>query len=238
MTFPIDAYSLRARVYPAIIAVAPTIALILTLTSWTSLQPSQLVVLLAVGVLLYASSEITRSRGKAIEAKVFEATGGKPTVRMLRHRDVTFPAEQKKRYLRIICEQIGRTPPTAQGENDHSQRADECYEACGTWLRENTRDVKKFHVLFEENISYGFRRNLLGVKPIGLSLNIVTVLIAALITYLKLKEDSSYDYATFSLVLIIAAVHAVFFTFIVRMTWVVEAAKSYGRQLILCTEAL
>ena len=46
------------------------------------------------------------------------------------------------------------------------------------WLLNHTRpeDGKKFDLLFKENVAYGFRRNALGVKPIGLIVSIASLL--------------------------------------------------------------
>src|SRR2546426_4811456 len=67
--------------------------------------------------------------------------------------------------------------PTAQQEADDPPAADVVYEACGAFLRDKTRDQKKFPLVFEENCNYGLRRNLWGMKPIGIA--IATLGIAA-----------------------------------------------------------
>ena len=36
------------------------------------------------------------------------------------------------------------------------------------WLINHTTDHERFQLLFKENISYGFRRNALGLKPLAL----------------------------------------------------------------------
>jgi hypothetical protein len=38
-------------------------------------------------------------------------------------------------------------------------------------VREFTRDTKKFNIMFNENVSYGFRRNLSGLKLPGFLLD-------------------------------------------------------------------
>jgi hypothetical protein len=52
-------------------------------------------------------------------------------------------------------------------------------------LRENTRDSEAFKFLFNENISYGYYRNLLGLKPIGIPLNLVSLSSAAAIVHFQ-----------------------------------------------------
>lgn len=45
----------------------------------------------------------------------------------------------------------------------------ELYGSAGDELRRLTRDTKRFPLVFEGNIDYGFRRNLLGLKKFGVS---------------------------------------------------------------------
>lgn len=46
------------------------------------------------------------------------------------------------------------------------------------FLREQTRDPKMFPIVYEENVNYGFRRNLLGLKPTGAAIAVVGSLAA------------------------------------------------------------
>ncbi len=41
------------------------------------------------------------------------------------------------------------------------------------YLRENTRDKEKFGLVYAELIGYGFRRNLWGMKKLGVTLSIM-----------------------------------------------------------------
>ena len=41
------------------------------------------------------------------------------------------------------------------------------YDSAARWLRKATRDRRQFNLVFTENVSYGFRRNLFGVRWIG-----------------------------------------------------------------------
>ncbi|MGX9576965.1 hypothetical protein [Mesorhizobium sp. f-mel] len=71
--------------------------------------------------------------------------------------------------------------PTANDEESNPLKVDGFYERCGNWLRERTLDTTKFEILFEENKTYGFCRNLFGVKLPALTLNMIVVLICLLI---------------------------------------------------------
>jgi hypothetical protein len=88
-----------------------------------------------------------------------------PSVAWLRHRDPRLDGYTKRRYHDFLASKIpGWAAPTADSEAENPSRADEAYASASRWLRENTRDVKKYPRVADENISYGFRRNSLVVE--------------------------------------------------------------------------
>jgi hypothetical protein len=78
--------------------------------------------------------------------------------------------------------------PTAEEERADPEGADRAYESVTAWLRTQTRDTKTFSILFRENISYGFRRNLWGLKPLGVT---IALLAASASTAFMLYRYSS-----------------------------------------------
>lgn len=240
MTIPLpDRYTLWARFIPAAIAGAPAIALALAIVSWDSLNPSQAVAALALGVVLVAFSDMARRLGKRIEPLLEQRQGGKPSTVFLRHRDSFFDAQTKSRFLGFIAKQLGETPPTASDEAADPSAADAFYERACAWLRARTRDTKRFHILFEENVTYGFRRNLLGLKWVALSANLaVVIIIAAVMYWLLPHDDHHYMVRHLVLVLLVALVHAVYVLATITERGAIEAARQYARQLILSTEDL
>lgn len=119
----------------------------------------------------------------------------------------------------------------------HQDVADAFYSQCGVWLRENTRDTKKFPILFGENVTYGFRRNLLGVKALALWLNAIVVIVCAFVLW-----RLSWDFDTplggkATVVLVVAAAHAAYMLLAVNQDAVWDASRTYGRELILSCES-
>jgi hypothetical protein len=115
--------------------------------------------------------------------------------------------------------------------------ADAFYELAGTWLRENTRDTKKFPILFNENVTYGFRRNLLGVKWVALGLDAAVVAICAAVLWYRSPVSMGDETTTRAVVVfIVGAAHALYFLLGVRAQNVMVAARTYARQLILSCE--
>ena len=108
---------------------------------------------------------------------------------------------------------------------------------CGVWLRQNTRDTKKFPILFTENVTYGFRRNLLGVKWLALVLNVLVVAICVVMLWRASWAPETEQSKRTIVVLTVAMAHATYMLLAVRRTVVWDASKAYGRELILSCEA-
>lgn len=232
----IDSYIIRARLFPAILAIAPGIAFALAVLSrdWGGIGLPEILVGTAVAVLFFAFSDLSRRLGRRTERKMFASAGGRPFPTVLRHRDPLIDHRSKARYHAYLASQLGEEAPTVALERERPDEADEFYVLAGNWLREQTRDHSKFKVLFEENVVYGFRRNLLGLKPVGLLVN-------AAVVSASLWRSSSLGWVPtpeIGAVLVVAALHGVFFLVGVSETSVRDASDQYGRQLALACETL
>lgn len=235
----LDAYSLRARLFPAILAAAPAFAALALLISWERVALSNVIATTALVVLVFALAEFARKLGVRIEPNIFAEMGGKPSTVMFRRSDTNIEEPTKDRYRKFIAGKINQPVPTPRQEGANQANADIFYEACGTWLRAQTRDAKKFPMLFGENVGYGFWRNLLGLKWLALVLNLIVVAIAAGLLGYRGALDMDNDLTIRTVVvLIIAVFHALYFGFAVTKNSVKAAARKYSRQLILSTEEL
>lgn len=176
-----DSYHRVARLYPGMLAIAPVL--------WTlaSLDPdlfvgSALKVAVAGSCFLGSLTllaNIARWRGKHVESVLIQKWGGWPTTEILRHRDRTIDSFTKARYhqeLEKIC--VGLKLPSEDQEKQNPSDADARYRSATKCLIEKRRE-DKYHLLHKENALYGFRRNLLGLKPAALViLSVLTSLIA------------------------------------------------------------
>ena len=234
----LDIYNLRARLLPAVIGIAPAIAFAAISISWSEISLPQVIATAAVVVLFVAASDVARRMGRRFERKMFVSTGGRPIMTLLRHADPALEARTKDRYRGYLAKQLGETPPSADEEARDPAAADAFYDRCGVWLREHTRDKAKFRILFEENMTYGFRRNLYGLRWPGLALNalVVAVCLCLLSPYgIWISETTRTEIFA---VLTIAAIHALYFLFFVTRRSVEEASEQYARQLVLSCEGL
>jgi hypothetical protein len=235
----LDAYTLRARLFPAVLAAAPALAALALLISWEKIALSNMIATGALLVLLFALADFARKQGLRVEPGIYAEMGGKPSVTLFRRGDTTIDEGAKDQYRQFMAGKINRPAPTAQQEAADQAAADSWYEQAGIWLRDNTRDAKKFPILWSELVSYGFRRNLLGSKWPALAINIIVVLICAFVLWRRSSLDMGDDLVMRTVVvLIVAAVHAVYIALVVTREGVKEAARRYGRELILSYQTL
>lgn len=234
----LDTYNLRARLLPAVIGIAPAIAFAAISISWSEISLPQVIATAAIAVLFVAASDVARRTGKRLEYKMFASTGGRPIMTLLRHADPALDARTKDRYRDYIAKQLGEAPPSIDEEARDPETADAFYDRCGVWLREHTRDRAKFGILFEENMTYGFRRNLYGLRWPGLALNALVVAVCAYLLSpygIWISETTRTEIFT---VLTIAAIHALYFLLFVTRKSVKEASDQFARQLVLSCEGL
>jgi hypothetical protein len=236
----LDVYTLRARLFPAVIAAAPALAALALLISWQKIALSNMIATGALLVLLFALADFARKQGLRIEPRIYREMGGKPSVTMMRRSgDDTFDECTRERYRAFLASKVKRRAPTAQAEAENQSEADAFYEQCGIWIRDNTRNAGRFPILFNELVTYGFRRNLLGLKWSALTLNLIVVAIScSLLWYRGIWDMTNELTMRTAVVLIVAGVHALYIAFVVTKDGVKEAARKYARELILSCETL
>lgn len=228
---------MRARLFPAIIAAAPALAALALLVSWQTLGLSNVIASLGVLVLLFAIADFSRARGRSIEVRLYEKNGGMPSIIMFRRSDASIDTSSKDRYRNFLAEKLKIALPRPEEELENQEAADAFYAQCGIWLRQNTRDAKKFPLLFGENVTYGFRRNLLGVKSFALWINAIVVAVCTLILWRLSWDISGPQGSNITVVLIVAIAHAAYMLLAVNNTSVWDASRAYGRELIISCEA-
>lgn len=172
-----DPYERQARLYPALLALLPLFVVVMLLYAPNaSALTSAVTVAVSCGA-LYLMTNLCRELGKRLEEELFREWGGKPSTQVLRHRDNTIEAPTKKRYHAFLGTKINEVFPDIRQEAENPSNADGVYQSGVRWLLDHTRpdDSKKFDLLFKENVAYGFRRNALGIKPLGVIISGVSI---------------------------------------------------------------
>lgn len=227
----LDRYTYSARLLPALIVCLPLLIFL-----FAALPAIWQVVgsVSAIGVsaaFLYITAQFGRDEGKRKETALFQAIGGKPSTCLLRHADGTLAAATKGRYHAFLCANApGFQLLTPQQELREPQAADAMYDSATDWLRARTRDTKTHALLFAENISYGFRRNLWGLKPLGIVLCIaMSVATAGLFFGMPVNGIALPIAVT---IWAVTFVQLYFWVFIVRPDWVAVPARAYAKALL------
>lgn len=229
--FEIDKYTIKARLYPSFIVLIPLLALSIYYITNLEKYYHYFTALMSAGIFTFLLSQIGRDNGKIKEHTLYSYFGGKPSTQILRHRDTYIDSVTKERYHKLLENKIEDLKiPTKEEETFDAYYADQVYASCATFLISKTRDTKKFSLLFKENISYGFRRNLWGMKGWALFiLLIVTVFHFYLITrgFAYFNNIAVKDIGLF----VFFSVIGIFWLFIVNKNWVKIPAFGYAERL-------
>ena len=171
-----DRYVVVARLFPALIFIAPIFvaAIVVFPKLLSGYRNSGALGLAAVGALYFVSS-LARSRGKIVEHDLIARWGGWPTTILLRHRDQTIDPKSKARYHSALEKMLGETLPGEADERADPTNSDHAYRSATKLLLERRRGKQHARV-HEENASFGFRRNLLGLKRPAITIAMVCVI--------------------------------------------------------------
>ncbi|HEX6035526.1 MAG TPA: hypothetical protein VFY83_13880, partial [Anaerolineales bacterium] len=122
-------------------------------------------------------------------------------------------------------------------EAQDPNRADDIYGMCVKFLIAQTRDQKRFRLIFKENMSYGFRRNLWGMKLLGISIALMALISGVARLWIEWQRTSVITANTSASVLIIL-VFLLLWIFWVVPSWVRIPANAYAERLLETCEQL
>jgi hypothetical protein len=233
-----DRYERRARLQPALIALFP-----LALAA-TALFPDER---LAIGALASTSvyfgltallAQFVRKLGKSAQPALYLSWGGPPTTRLLRHREPALGATTRVRVHSNLKKLIPTlTIPSPKEEVRDPDAADEIYDSAVKYLLSKTRDRTRFALVFQENINYGFARNLFGLrKRVGIPAAAVGSLLCAVATGVAWRRGGFPPVAFLSMVVDLGLLGL--WVFGINPGWVKVAADAYARELLGTTEVL
>jgi hypothetical protein len=233
----LDTYTFRARVAPVLLVLLPVLLATMAwfpdqLTTWRALPGAGVTAFLAVLL-----AQLGRDSGKAKEAALFESWGGKPTVQLLRHSydGGSDTAELRRRQRIKLAKLSGMEFPTPEQEAGNPDEADSKYDAAVSYLIAQTRDTLRFRLIYAENVNYGFRRNLWGVRFVGAVAAGLGAGAAFTATYFAAAGNSQITAALLGVVNLL-----LFLLYVLRVNrqWVRLAAFEYAKQLLESVELL
>lgn len=233
----LDRYSFRARLIPALFVALP---IPLAIIAWSPENAriwtyGASVIVWGGGAWLLA--QLGRDMGKRKEPGLFASWGGKPTVRMLRHKGTRNSVVLARRHAKLKG-LMKRALPTPHQEATDPAAADVMYEACGDLLRTRTRDEKKFSLLFTENCSYGMRRNLWGMKPIGIATTLIGISVLIAILLVDPTARIGARFGTIAVVGMVEVLILIGWLVVFTPEWVRGPADAYAERLLEACEQL
>ena len=234
-----DSYDRRARLYPMVLVLLP---LALGAASWT---PSGIeipglvggaVIVLAVSTFL---TQLARDQGKRREKELFRRWGGRPSDRTLSFAAHVFAESTLQRWHRKLTglDESLSFPETAEAEKADLKKARAAYAAATDVLVARTRDQSTFSLLFKENMNYGFRRNLWGMKPAGIATAAFGMIAAGARCVTFAMNDQQQGVVPVAAG-VLSVIMLVMWIWRVTPAWIRVAADGYAKHLVEACESL
>jgi hypothetical protein len=234
----LDPYERKARLYPALLAMmVPVVAALLIVPAYSNQIINLASIAVAFGGLMLLSS-LGRERGKRIEPGLFEKWGGTPTTQLLLQSTSSLDHLTLERYRQFLQARVpGLRFSDVEGEYADLKHATTVCESSVKWLREATRDTKKFPLVFAETTNYGFRRNLLGVKPVAIFLSIVSLFAVGTHAWIVGSGDLAKVPVQSWLAGSVAFIGFLFWVFVVTQEFVKTTAFAYATALLAACDS-
>jgi len=237
--FLADKYTRRARLQPALLVALP---IALVVFAWFPNQSKQLGILWGLAAVSGATvllSQVARQPGKNKEPDLFKKWDGKPTTEALRHRGSLGNARRSRIHRNLDELFPDEDVPTEEEESKNPEEADERYDLLVGLLRGKTRDSDRFSLVFEENCNYGFRRNLWGLKPYGLTIAVAAAtMILGMMTAKYIGVISGSPTTLEVICALVCVALALLWGFAVNAEWVKVPAIAYRDRLFEAIDRL
>ncbi|EIE01403.1 MULTISPECIES: hypothetical protein [Leptospira] len=186
-------YSLRARFIPAFIITFPaTLSLVLALNSNISYKEYPILHYFFLFGIPFLLVYRVRKRGQEIQSVLWKEWGGNPSSLLLIGKNAAFSNGQRKELLRILAKKFGRKDI----KNPERINIDNMESIIFRLIELNRANG----LLLEENITYGFWRNLYAVR-LEFAIYSLTGIIVAIGSYYFINGNLSFLllYLSFSL---------------------------------------
>jgi hypothetical protein len=229
MISALDPYSGRARALPVYLTIAPIPLVVAAILPGGLDLPLGGAAAIVFVPLAFLAGELGGDFGKRLEGRLWCKWDGAPTTRFLRHSNQEFNQATRARVHEKL-RALGLHVPSADEEERDRQAADVYYVACTKELIRRTRDSKRFPLVFNSLTSYGFRRNLLALKPIGLPVAVVALLVCIASLWIGWDGEKSRAVAV-GVALVTSGLLLVWLVWVNEKT-VALAANRYARFLL------
>jgi len=230
----LNEYSLKARIAPVFILLLPILILGVIYTfEFNNILIFPASILLTTALLQFLSN-LGRDKGKKIEIKLWKEWGGMPSAQLLSYENNLIDSFTKKDYHNLL---VNKFPlpngETFDFENEAFSTVSDAYRFWSGKLVAHTRDTEKFNLIFVENMNYGFRRNLWGLKPLSQCLLFLLICGNYIFEGFKRGFDNIHSFPIeffFSEAILLTLL--VIWTFTITPNWIKTPAFAYGKKLL------
>jgi len=230
----LNTYERKARYLPAVLTVSPIIIwLYLWFPDIRSFKGTFISLIVGLGISIPLSI-LARTLGKKEQDKLLVKWGALPATLILRNSDETLNKETKNRYHQRLRLLTNVDIPTHEKELEDPLDTIRKFDSCIDYLRQRTRDKAKYSLIFNENMSYGQARNLLGLKPIGILICVILLVIQSISIYknygvgLNISAVPILELISVVIILLLLS----FWIFFVSTKQVYSAGVNYGKALL------
>lgn len=215
-----DSYNIRARVCPCIILLSPiTLTLFICFREQFDINSSAMIIVL---LLAFANCIPTIQR---IMFKNSKLTQVNYAAQYLSIKDNTINSISKKRYYQKLTEYNPQFEALYSSDNIVYMQT--C-ESVVSFLRNINRDNKQ---LLEENINYGFSKNMLLNKPYGIIICIINIVFIVFYSLLSNTSINAIPKENW-IAVILNVLILLFWVFIISSKLMQESGKRYAIALI------
>ena len=139
-------------------------------------------------------SSLISNLGNKLQTNLFELWGGAPTTVVMRYSNSLLDKYTKERYHQWLNSKISNLQmPSYEEEKSDPEDADQKYHSATNFLREFTRDKKKYSTIYYDNVTYGFARNLLAIRCFGFVVATISIVINGYFILSLLQDEVSID---------------------------------------------
>lgn len=188
MAITFDQYSRRARVFPVYLTILPFVLVLFSVLPEGLTFPLGGAAAIVFVPISFFFAQAGADFGKRLEGDLWRKWGGPPTTLFLRNSNLEFN-EVTRHRIHENLRNLGLHVPSKDDELKDPFAADKHFESCTEELIRRTRNTRRFPLVFSNLTAYGFRRNLLGLKPIGVLLTCVGIVF---VSYVLLKGWQDY----------------------------------------------
>ena len=227
-----DAYNLRARLSPSLILLSPVaISVFLCFEQVRNISATSFILII---LLAFANSIPIIQRRHSNKRQSKSNNAPKMTNRaatLLSTSDITLDAILKKRYYRKLAGFDPTFSPFLTAPDDVD---DNLCKSAEVYLRNRTRNN---HLVLEENINYGFCKNLSENKTAGIFLSAFCFLSVVVISCLVSDTISAIPFQNY-LAAILDLLVILFWIIGIKKSDLNRAADNYAKALIMAIDSL